>query len=489
MNITGLLFLILAHYITGRGVLKLFRFQDNPVSVVCLAFIVSVPMLSFVPCAVQLMHLGINRKNISIGIAIMTALAAIPLLVNFKRPRLPRLSLPPIYEVPFLIIFLLHLLVSVWRCFYLPPTARDMLSGPEVLAEFAVREGTMLSSVFSIDLQTSNNYFKSPYITCLQIIYKLLVQPFGQIWLSILSIAFMVWVYTLVRKRLHPLIAAVVYLVFLIEPEFYAYTYLILYDFSNTVFFFCGFYFLTRYFEKKAISDFAFATFCFGIATYIRTETLILVCMIAPLLAMYFYRWKLPLKTAALRIIAFGLVPAFFYVLCIHVFVRNFVIVPFDLGSQVNQNLSDIQPFFNRLKDMAADLIFSTKGMYLYGFMLFVFCFILALDILFIRRFNHEARIMLYGVAVVYIGLGVIGYLLPLADLANTTKRGIFKMLPITLLYLANSPVLLRLSGYIRNWETRQPGDKSTVKPARPAVRPAPVPRQAPPQQKIKKRR
>jgi hypothetical protein len=463
MNFVGLVFLLLAHYTTGRGILKLFRLRDTALGVFCLSMMVSVPVLSFVPCIVQLAGLPINTVSISIGICVVTVLAAIPLLIKSRRPKWPRIQLPEIYELPFILVFLAHIFISVWRCFYLPPTARDVLTGPEVLAEFAVREGTMLSSVFTVDLQTSNNYFKSPYLTSLQIIYKLLVQPFGQVWLSILAISFMVWLYMLVRKRLHPLIAAFVFLVFLITPEFFAYTYLILYDFSNTVFFFCGFYFLSRYFETKANPDFAFAVFCFGIATYIRTETLILVGFAVPLLVMYFYRHKFPLKQAAWRIGLFMLVPALFYVVCIHVFVRNFVIIPFDASRDINPVLSDLSPFVTRMKDMASELIFSKKGVVLYGYMLFLFWFILLLDVLFIRRFKPEALVMLYGVLLVYVGLAFIGYLLPLADLNNTTKRGLFKLLPLALLYLANSGVLLWLSGKIRSWENSKSGIRAAV--------------------------
>jgi hypothetical protein len=463
MDIKGLIFLIFAHYITGRGTLKLFRIQDTPLRMFCLSIMIGVPILSFVPCVLQLMHMPINKANTAGGIAILAGLAIIPLLIKMKRPRLPRFTLPAIYEIPFIFIFLLNLLLSVWRCYYYPVTARDMLTGPEVLAEFTVKEGTMLNSVFSVDLHTSNNYFKSPYLTCLQIIYKLLVHPFGQLWLSVFSIAFMVWIYSIVREKLHPLIAASVFFVFLIEPEFFAYTYLILYDFSNMVFFFCGFYFLAKYFEKKANGDFAFSVFCFGLATYIRTETLILIGLSAPMLALYFYRQKASFISAAMRIGSLMLVPALFYVLCMQVFVRNFVPVPFDVTGQVTANFFDLSPIFDRLKTMADVLIFSQNGPNLYGYMLYLFCIVLAIDAIFMRRFSREARIALYGVAVVYVGMAVVGYLLPLADLANTSKRGLFKLLPLALLYLANSAALLKLSERIRNWEL---GIKPAVKAA-----------------------
>ena len=55
----------------------------------------------------------------------------------------------------------------------------------------------------------------------------------------------------------------------------------------------------------------------------------------------------------------------------------------------------------------------------------------------------------LYGIGAVYIGLGLVGYLLPLADLMNTTKRGMFKLLPLMLWYMGNSGPMLCLSAWI----------------------------------------
>lgn len=485
MDLKGLIFLFVAHYITGRGILKLFKVQDTSLRMFCLSLMISVPVLSFIPCIEQLMHIPLNKKNVATGISILAGLAAVPLLIGIKRPKLPKFTLPAVYELPFYFVFLLNLLLSVWRCFYYPVTARDMLSGPEVIAEFAVKEGTMINSVFSIDLHTSNNYFKSPFVTSLQIVYKLLVQPFGQLWLSILAVSFMFWLYSIVRERIHPLLASIVFFVFIIEPEFFAYSYIILYDFSNMVFLFCGFYFLAKYFEKNTTSELALAVLCFGFATYIRTETLILVGLTAPLLGYYLYRQKASLVAMTTRIGALLVVPFLFYFVCIKVFVHNFVPVPFDVAHEVTKDIFNIGPFFTRAKDMANVLMFSPLGINLYGYMIGLTCIVLLIDAIFIRRFNKEARVAIYGLIVVYMGLALIGYLLPLADLYNTTKRGLFKLLPMGVFYLANSPLLRRLSERITNWEN---GVKPAVKAAAQKVtRPAPSTRQQMPGQNKKR--
>lgn len=79
---------------------------------------------------------------------------------------------------------------------------------------------------------------------------------------------------------------------------------------------------------------------------------------------------------------------------------------------------------------------------------------------------------MLYGILVVYIGLAFIGYLLPLADLLHTTKRGMFKLLPLILIYYRSSPSLVKLSGIITNWENGRQEEKKTTS-AKPQAAPA----------------
>jgi hypothetical protein len=455
MNFAGLFLLLVAHYFTGKGIVKLFRLQLSPVMNSCMSLLVGVPVISFVPCIIQLMKIPITQQSVGVGIAICTALCIVPLLINFKKPQF-KIALPALYELPFFIVFAGLMIISIWRCYYYPATARDMLSGPELLAEYTVREKTMLNSVFTVDLQTTNNYLKSPFITCLQIIYKMFVQPFGQVWLSVLFVGFITWLYNALRQRVHPIMAGALLLCFFAIPDLYAYSYVMLYDYSNMVFFFCGFYFLAQYLQSWRINDFIFAAFLFGLATYIRTETLVFVYLIAPMLVYYYYRQKMPPRKWAIDAAVFVLVPAFFYFVCIKLFVGNFVPVAFDPSAQINPNLKDLSPLFKRFDDMNTLLIFSKMGETIYGDFVYFFCTLLVLDVIWPRRFSKEALIALYGVAVVYVGLPILGYLLPLADLTNTTKRSFFKALPMMLFYMSNSGIVHKISNLIKNWEYPQ---------------------------------
>ena len=466
MDFVGLFFLLVAHYICGSGLFKLFRLELKPLQAFCFSMMAGVPLVSFAPCILQLMNIPLTSEAIYSAVGGMAVVFAIPFVIFFKRPQFKKITLPQLYEIPFLAIFLMFVGISVWRCFYLPPTARDMLAGPELLSEFAVREKTLISSVFKVDLSTTNNQFKSPYITCLQVIYKILVTPFGQLWLSVLFVPFITFIYSMLRERIHPIIAGLLIVLYFAIPDMYAYTYLMLYDYSNMVFFFSGFYFIGRYLKSDRINELAWAAMLFGLATYIRTETLILVAMIIPLLVFHFYKQKVQVAKMAARVGILLAGAVAFYFLCINVFVHKFVPLPFDVSSNINHNLGDVSFFFQRFMDMNSLLIFSKGGEAIYAYFIYFFCIILFIDIIWPRQFNQEARIALYGVAVIYFGMPFLGYLLPTVDLGNTTKRGLFKGITLALWYMSNSGFLQKISGWLQAYELKGPAKKPELAPA-----------------------
>ncbi len=453
MNLYGLIFLLIAHFFTGKGLLKLFRLQLSFVYSACLSIILGVILASFVPCILQLLSIPITAMSVAIGVGLFALVFSVPLLVKIKRPGFAGFKLPAAHEWPFLLVILLLVTVSAWRCFYFPPSPRDLVTGPELIAEYTVQEGTMINSVFTVDLSTTNNIFKSPYITGLQIIYKLLVSPFGQTWLTFLFISFTVWLYALSVRRLHSLLAGFLVLFILSVPELFAYSYMALYDYSNMVYFFAGFYFLAQFMESGKRNEFIFSAFLFGLATYIRTETLVLVGLTLPLLFNYFRKSRVKYTQALFHTGVFMAIPTAFFFICIYGFVKNFVPIPFDATGQLNPNLGDLSVFYQRFADFNTIIIFSEECISIFGYFIFFFCIVFLADLLWIRKFNPESRIALYGILVVYIGLPLLGYLFPLVDLANTTKRGLFKIFPLMFFYMCNSGVLLRLSAYLKQLE------------------------------------
>src|SRR5947207_15950575 len=136
----------------------------------------------------------------------------------------------------------------------------------------------MINSVFTVNLETTNNVFKPPFITCLQIIYKYAGFDFGQVWLSTIVACFIIFLYHALCLRIHRIFAGLLILFFLAIPEMFAYTFMVLFDYSNAVFFFLSIYFVYAYFQNQQRNYLAFAGLLMAIATYIRSETLILAC-------------------------------------------------------------------------------------------------------------------------------------------------------------------------------------------------------------------
>ena len=477
MNFLGLFSLLICHFVVGRGLIALFKLRMRPIYTFCVSMICGVALASFVPFLLELFHVDITATSVGSALAVLSVIFLVPLLLDMKNLKMPQINdikVPAIYELPFYIIFGFLMFLSVWRCYYYPSNARDMLSGPEVMAELAIKEKHIINSLFTVDLYSTNNYLKPPYITSLQVIYKLFVQPTGQLWLSVLVVNFLIMIFTIMKEKLHPAIAYFIMLFFFSMPEVFGYTYLMLFDYSNMIFFFLGLYFITRHLITGEANNFYFAAFLFAIATYVRTETLILVGMVLPLLLFYYIKEKVPTTKIAIRTAILLVAPFIIYYLCMNIWVKHYIPIKYDVSSDVNKNLGNVGAFFSRLYDIQDKLIFSENGVAYYGYFIYLFLIILAVDIAFFRKFNKEAIVALYAVVMVYVGLAFIGYLLPLADLMHTTKRGMFKIFPPMLFYMCNSAFLMKVSDMIRNWEYSLPTDK----PQRPQ---APRPVQAAP--------
>ncbi len=486
MQIVTLLALLVLHFVSGYGILVLFNVRLKAVMQGALAVMIGVGVASVMPFLLQLFFLPLTPATV-FGSLVFAAVA-----LNIKTLLKPKeyLKMPAfalrirLYEVPFIILLGYLVIVSVWRCYYMPPTPRDMLSGPEVIAEYAVKEHTMLNSIFNINLETTNNQFKSPYVACLQIIYKMAGFPFGQLWLSMLFVSFTVFLYRALTEKIHPVFAGILLVLFTIAPELYAYTFMILFDYSNTVFLFLGLFFLFRYFENKQNSYFYFSTTLFAIAIYIRSETLVLVAMMVPAIWLMQYRNKVSYLKMALMAAALMLICFVGYYIPTELYNNHYLPVKYEVAGLVNHDLGNLDPLWNRFSDMNEKMLFGEYAIQLWGYFIYVFAAFFLAELVIRRKFNRDARNWLYATAVVYIGLAILGYLLPLMDLNNTTKRGMFKVLPLMLLYMASNDLLIRASNWIRKWEIGAPAVESEVRPAKVAVPVKPKPKQSPTKKK-----
>lgn len=515
-----LILLILCHLVSGYGLLTIFGIRQKAGITACLSLMLGVAIASFVPFLMQLCFVPLTSGSVFLSLGLACVLLNVPGLLAVRKKeglsfrsfierwarRFRKLwykfrdyRMYP-YEIPFLVILTFLIFVSVWRCYYMPPTARDALSGPETIAEYAVREHTMINSFFNIDLSTTNNQFKSPFLITLQIIYKMAGFPFGQVWLSLIFISFTVLLYQLLKDRLHPIFAGLLLMLFTMTPEAYAYTFMILYDYSNMVFLFLGLYFLFDYFKKAGAvagqgmfpatgidspdSILYFAGLLMGIATYIRSETMVLVLFFIPALLFMQFREKFSYAKMAFSAGLF-ILPSFLgYYLTVQLYIKYYLPVHYDIGGLINPHLT-LQPLLDKYGEIFNRLLVGDLSIRLWGYFMFIWAAAFLFELIRFRRLNREARNWFYAIIVVYIGLGLLGYLLPLFNVVETTKRGMFKILPLMLFSLANNEALIRLSARIKRWEHATParqasGDKAqetaVATKTAPAVKQTPTP-------------
>ena len=454
MNIAGLLFLVVSQFLTGRGILYLFKINGKALMLFAMSCLLGIATFSTLPMILELLKLPINKNNVLLSICLTTLLANIFVIRRYSlRPvKSFNFKFPDLYELLFLAIYTALMIPSVWRCYYYPPYARDVLSGPEALSHYALIEHKISNSVFTVNLLDSTpNLLKPPYITDLQIIYKLFVHPFGQIWISIIVISFIVWLYSLVREKVHPVIAGMLVLLFISIPEVYGYTYVILWDYSNMVYFFCGYYYLSRYIRTKEYNHFLLGVLLLGFATFVRLDTLIFIGLTTPLLFVYLYRDKVSVSIIGYSIGLMLAVPLAFYFVWVNIFVKYYLPVGTNLESELNPG--PVSMYFDWMGRINNELIFGGDNLQLYSYIIYIFILVLITDIIVYRKkLSKEAVFMLIGIAIIYFGLPLMSYFTKWFNI-TTAKRGIFKMFPLIIMYLCNSPLLLKLSASIKSFE------------------------------------
>ena len=461
MSLLIILLLTLSQFLLGYAVLNLFNIIIKPWLAIASSVLLGIAIYSLVPFIMELFHFHLTAMNIFIAIVLLTVIlcavkarALISNLVFLIKNISFRLKL---YEIPFVAVIAFMIFVSAWRCFYYPPTPRDLTSGAEVIAEFAVKEKTMVNSVFSVNLESTNNQFKPPYITCLQIIYKYAGFPFGQIWLSSIFLFFIIFLYHSLSVRLHKILVGALLIFFIAIPEMYAYTIMALFDYSNAVYLFLALYFLFEYFfAEQKISYLAFSSLIMAISVYIRSETLVL-CFFTALYVLWFqyFKNKKSFLPAALNAGTYVILPACFYILSITIYINTYLPEQYNIGGLVNKNLFDITPFFTRLTEMNTKLIFADNNTYMYGYFFYLFIVFFLAELIFYRGFNTDGKKWLIATLIIFLGLPFLGYLLPLLDLSNSTKRGLFKIFPIMLFYFSCNQLLMKLSGGLWNMERK----------------------------------
>ena len=452
------LILSLLQALAGFGMITLFRIRLKLVQLIAISFLLGVGLFSLIPFLLQLCYIPLTAFNIAVALLLLTFLLNLQFAKGIITLRATtrnfRLQLKT-YDIVLLLLIIGIAAISVWRCYYFPPTPRDLTSGAEAIAEYAVKEKSMINSVFSVNFESTNNPFKPPFITSLQIIYKHAGFPFGQVWLSVIFISFLAFLYSTLCTSLHRIIAGILVLAFLAIPEMYAYSFLVLFDYSNAVYFCLSLYFLFIFMRNQQVSYLLFSSILMSLATYIRSETLILAIGMIPVIVFHHVQHRRSNKKLVFSCIFFPLPSVIAYLVSVTIYIRYYLPVNYAVENLLRKDLWNPMPFLRRFWEMNDLVIFSNDGVNYYGYFFFIFIAVLLVDAIWKEAWNPYSLNWLYGVLVIYAGLPFIAHLFPLFDLHHSTKRGLFKIFPLMLLYMGNSQFLRYVSGKISAWEQK----------------------------------
>ena len=361
-----------------------------------------------------------------------------------------KIKWPKSYELIFLLVLAYLLFISLWRCVVLPPFARDMIVGAELMAKYAVEQGSLISTLFLDRVElSSNNPFKPPYIVFQQIIYKLIGFEFGKIWLSLTTLSFTIFLYSYVKQHLNVFIAGVLSLLFLTIPEIYAYTFVMLYDYSNMVFFSISIILLHKFLDSSSKSVLILSSIFMAVACFVRVET-----MAFALGAIFFVFRSKGIQGFNKKVkwsIIFMLPSILIAVLWFKVYMPIYFPEQYNISSRLNSEIFNINAFFVTCSDIIHQLILSAKAKIYYGYFAFVFLLSLIINVVF---FKDKRTYFVFWIVFLFTGYCLMTHALPLIEIDNTVKRGFFKVFPLMLFYIIHSKLWLSLSNRLSNWES-----------------------------------
>jgi hypothetical protein len=212
---------------------------------------------------------------------------------------------------------------------------------------------------------------------------------------------------------------------------------------------------LIEYFTNGKNNHIILSGLLMAIATYVRSETLILAGLVLPVTL--FHHWKRKNISRSFKSAIYFFTPsAIIYLLSITIYIHYYLPSLYKIDSLLTANLFNLKPFYQRISDMTGELVLAGNALAHYGYFVFIFVIVLCADVFRKNSLNRNSLNWLWTVFVIYVGIAFIGYLFPLYDLDHSTKRGLLKIFPLMLLYMANSSFLVSISEDIKKWERSQ---------------------------------
>lgn len=461
-----IVFVVVAQLLIGLGPITRLRAVNSGFSLLGLSMLTGMGISSVLPFLLQFTHQPIALTPLCIGLGLL-ALVSISSLrgqgIYLKRLFSRRRLAVRWCELPFMAFWGYLLFISAWKCVWFPNLPFDTIVGPDLVATFAVKEQTLVSSVFTVHLPSvpifSNQPFYAPFTAMQQIIYLLAAQgvgpfAFGKLWLPLLVVAFGLFFYAELRERIHPLLAGILVSVLACSPELFAYTFLLQTDWANAAFFAAGVMLLQRHLETGRRGTgphgaLVSSALLLAFACWTRTETIFFI-PIGSLLVLTFSPKSAKNQSFlyATALVLMCLIPVLFWN---YGFLRGYISLP--PHTQLGQVHKIPDNYFSKLltvfSDMNKQVVFNPNY---WSYSVLIFLTLTLLNGLFFRD-GRGISIFLWLIGVYFI-FGLIIQHIDGANIAFTFRRGFFKLLFLMYFYLSTNSLFHWLSNKLYRYES-----------------------------------
>lgn len=431
--------------VMGFGVVSRLLPRAGAMRLLSVSVLLGLAMSSGVVFLMDLLHVPLRPVPFLIGLAVAAAAANAGALGQYGRLRGIRPALPRPAEGVFLAVILVLVLESLWRSFYLDGLPRDAIVGMDLVAKYAVKEGTIHSSVFTwngLDGYRSNQPYYAPFTMLMQIVFRLAGGELGGTWLGIMLVAFVVFTGGWLRERVHPAVSGLLLVCLLAVPMFHTYTSFVITDYPNAVYFGLAAVFLYAYTRDGERGALVLSSLFMACVCWSRSESILLVPYAVAVLLV---SGEGSMGKWVRRAVLYAVPPAVAFLAWNWLYVT--LVLGGGPGGQVRAGLPGLAEVGDSVRLMLVLLADET----LFGSLIFLFLAVLILDL---AVFRNTRGLWLAGWTVyLFVAFVVIVAWFPAASVEFTVKRGFLKLLPVMVFYMGQSRTLEAFSGRLAAWE------------------------------------
>jgi len=454
VNSVALVFVLtlLLQWLTGIGVFGLMRL-DFKRSVLLPAALI----LGMFLHTVGVFALELAQVRISTG-SVFGVLAVLAVGANAWWPRVAptyrRLAARPrwtlqMYDVAALVISMGLLYIVVWASYFWPVTPFDAMAGIDLVARQALIDGHINNQIFtdpSLRGLLSNQPYYAPFAMLMQIVYRSIGFTYGHIWLAVQCITFAWLMFAWLRSYVHPFIASVLWLALIITPEWYGYQFLLQTDMANAVFFTTGAWFFFEAVLRKDVRWLVASALFLSAAAWSRTETIIIIAFVLTASLPWTLR-AFGNKRALIATASMGLAALASFGLWHWLYFGVYLPVAPNTTTELSGGLSLVRGFSVASEFLGGML----TNVWLWGHTVILFVVGTIVSLLVTRRLGNP--LLFVWISCILVALIIVGTVFTAALVDTTLRRGIFKVLPLMILALAQSPLAQLLGDRLQRWE------------------------------------